>query len=86
MGFKCEGDVHKWKAGAEAFHMATKKWTKSYGALEKRNEIPTSEILTTEEDSEESIQPGSTGSQKSEKCTKINEARKGCWTNLKSDI
>lgn len=85
MGFKCEGDVHKWKGGAKALHTAAKKWTKSHGALGKRNEVPSSEILITE-DSKESIQPRSTGSQKSEKCTKINEARKGCWTNLKSDI
>lgn len=84
MGVKCEG-MHKWKGGAKAFNTAAKKWTKSYGALAKRNEVPSSEILTSE-DSKESIQPRSTGSQKSEKCTKINEARKGCWTNLKSDI
>ena len=77
--------MHKWKGGAKAFHTAAKKWTKSYGALGKRNAVPSSEILTSE-DSKESIQPRSTASQKSEKCTKINDARKGCWTNLKSDI
>ena len=36
----------------------------------KRNEVQSSEILTAK-DSEESIQPGSTGSQKLEKRAKI---------------
>lgn len=51
----------------------------------KRNEVQSSEILTAK-DSEESIQPGSTGSQKLEKCAKSNEDRKGYWINVKSDI
>lgn len=65
--------------------MAVTKKTKTQGALGKRNEVQSSEILTAK-DSEESIQPGSTGSQKLEKCAKSNEARKGYWVNVKSDI
>lgn len=60
--------------------MAVTERDETQGALGEKNEVQSLEILT---DIQESIQPGSTGSQK---CVKSNEARKGYWINVKYGI